>query len=48
MELSIRSGRSTALTTRAYLPYGRPRGTQQFTTDHGWVGRIEDDSTALA
>jgi RHS repeat-associated protein len=47
VQLTVPSGATAPSKVRAYQPYGRPRTTDITTTDHGWIGQIEDRSTGL-
>ena len=44
--ISIVNGTTTAVQNR-YTPYGKVRGPDNLTTDHGYIGQTEDASTAL-
>ncbi len=49
VEMAYRSGQTTPVTTRAYLPYGKVRAeTGDAATDRGFIGQVEDTSTRLS
>jgi RHS repeat-associated protein len=47
IQVTVETAATAATAARAYLPYGGPRTTDTTDTDRGWIGQIEDGSTAL-
>ncbi len=47
VETQIPEGSATADATQAYTPYGSQRTSDDFNTQRGWIGQVEDDTTGL-